>query len=120
MTIRMIRVFVLSLLFAGILAAQDPATSTLTVGNGEVAAQLTVSGTQHRITGRVSFDAILTGHEVLVRAINLAFFGVPQGELAGDVAYAEPLGVLAFASVPESCSGCDTTRINGEFSERSS
>lgn len=86
-------------LLAGIAAAQIPPNATLVVGNGEQAAQLAAGGPPQRITGRVSFDAILTENEAIMRGFNLAFFGVPQKMLAGDVPVSDPLGVLAFTLI---------------------
>ena len=88
------------LLIASVAVAQpkpdDRTNAVHLVGNGEVAAQLSAGGARERITGRVSFHAVLTGDQVTVGGFNVAFFGVPQKMLAGGAPVAEPLGVLAF------------------------
>ena len=97
---RTFAVFFSCLLIASIAAAQprpdDMADAVRLVGNGELAAQLGVGTAQERITGRVSFDFVLTGERVVVQGFNVVFFGVPQKMISGNAPAVEPLGVLAF------------------------
>lgn len=101
----MLRVICVSfylLLFAGRSVAQDSTDDLLAVGNGEIVAELTASESRlRRITGRLSFDAVISNNEVVVREFNLVFIDVPQKLLAGDAPIVDRQGVLAFMTVPE-------------------
>lgn len=94
-----VQVCLLAILFAGAVAAQDPA-GVLAVGNGDVAAHLIVGTSRQPVAGRMSFHAILNESEMEVRAFNLVFFRVPQKPLAGDQPVTHPRGVLGFTMVP--------------------
>jgi hypothetical protein len=89
--------------------AQDPSFQTgdrgvYLVGNTDaVASTLIAGGEEIRITGRVSFhlsgsESMIKEGALIVNGFSLAYFGVPQQILAGDLEATVDTGVLGFAA----------------------
>jgi hypothetical protein len=89
--------------------AQEPSFQTgdrgvYLVGNTDaVASTLVAGGEEIRITGRASFylsgsESMIKEGALLVNGFSLAYFGVPQQVLAGDLETTVNTGVLGFAA----------------------